>query len=40
MDSSKLEKEGWKAKITLKDGVTDTYQWFKAHQENYKRIKL
>jgi GDP-L-fucose synthase len=40
MDSSKLEKDGWKAKITLKDGVTDTYQWFKAHQENYKRIKL
>jgi GDP-L-fucose synthase len=40
MDSSKLEKEGWKAKINLKDGVTDTYQWFKAHQENYKRIKL
>jgi GDP-L-fucose synthase len=40
MDSSKLEKEGWKAKITLKDGVTDTYQLFKAHQENYKRIKL
>lgn len=40
MDSSKLEKEGWKATINLKDGVTDTYHWFKAHQENYKRIKL
>lgn len=40
MDSSKLEKQGWKAKITLEQGVKNTYSWFTAHQENYKRIKL
>ena len=40
MDSSKLEKEGWKAKITLEQGVKNTYSWFTAHQGNYKSIKL
>lgn len=33
MDSSKLAKLGWQAKIGLKDGLADTYKWYLA---NYK----
>ncbi len=28
MDVSRLEKMGWKATITLEDGIEQTYQWF------------
>ena len=28
MDVSRLENLGWKASVTLKDGLTDTYCWF------------
>jgi GDP-L-fucose synthase len=28
MDSSKLEKQGWSAKIELKLGIESTYNWF------------
>jgi len=33
MDVSKLNDLGWKAKITLKDGVMDTYNWFLDNQD-------
>ena len=29
LDVSRLETEGWKAQIPLKDGVTETYLWFR-----------
>eukprot|EP00475_Leptophrys_vorax_P043802 TRINITY_DN8535_c0_g1_i3.p1 TRINITY_DN8535_c0_g1~~TRINITY_DN8535_c0_g1_i3.p1 ORF type:complete len:104 (-),score=20.54 TRINITY_DN8535_c0_g1_i3:191-502(-) len=32
MDSSKLANLGWKAKISLKDGLTMVYKWY---LENY-----
>ena len=32
MDNSKLEGLGWKAKISLRDGLVGTYQWY---LENY-----
>ena len=32
MDSSKLAELGWKAKISLKDGLASTYKWY---TENY-----
>eukprot|EP00897_Mesotaenium_endlicherianum_P002047 jgi/Mesen1/1870/ME000143S00919 len=32
MDNSKLAKLGWEAKISLKDGLTETYKWY---TENY-----
>ncbi len=32
MDSSTLHGLGWKAKISLKDGLADTYAWFQAQQ--------
>lgn len=28
MDSSKLKELGWEAKISLKDGLKDTYKWY------------
>jgi GDP-L-fucose synthase len=31
LDSNKLRALGWKATITLHDGVTQTYQWFRAN---------
>jgi len=36
MDVSRLEKLGWKAKTTLKDGLQTTYQWFLANQNKYR----
>lgn len=38
MDVSKLERLGWKAKISLKDGLIDTYKWFLEHKNNFKSI--
>ncbi|CAK9171386.1 unnamed protein product [Ilex paraguariensis] len=34
MDSSKLMGLGWEAKISLRDGLVDTYKWY---LENYKQ---
>ncbi|RYG61062.1 GDP-L-fucose synthase [bacterium] len=31
MDVSKLAEAGWSAKISLREGITDTYQWFLKH---------
>jgi len=36
MDISKLHGLGWQAKIDLKSGLTSTYQWFLAHQDQFK----
>lgn len=36
LDVSKINKLGWKYKITLERGIADTYKWF---LENYDRIK-
>jgi len=40
LDVSKLEKEGWKAKINLEKGIKDTYRWFLEHQDNFKEVKF
>ncbi|WP_206677692.1 GDP-L-fucose synthase family protein [Winogradskyella eckloniae] len=40
MDSSKLEALGWQPKYTLSKGIVDTYDWFKANQIDYKKIKM
>ena len=34
LDSSKIEKIGWKSSISLKKGIQMTYDWFKANQGN------
>lgn len=40
MDVSKLKEQGWKSEIDLKSGIEKTYQWFLAHQDELKTIKM
>ena len=37
MDVSRLERLGWKAKISLEEGLTQTYAWFLANQDNFRK---
>jgi GDP-L-fucose synthase len=34
LNVSRLAAEGWSAKISLEDGIRDTYRWFIEHLEN------
>jgi GDP-L-fucose synthase len=36
LDLSKLEKTGWRAKTSLKEGLEQTYQWFTEHSETIR----
>ena len=36
MDVSRLERLGWKAKISLEDGLTKTYAWFLENQGSFR----
>lgn len=36
MDSSKLTSLGWAPKISLKQGLAQTYEWFLANQNSYR----
>ena len=36
MDSSRLEKMGWKAGIGLRDGLVDAYKWFLDNQDKFR----
>ncbi len=38
MDVGRLNKMGWKASISLEEGLKSTYHWFKAHQDSYKAV--
>lgn len=40
MDSQLLNAEGWKAKITLEEGIKETYEWFIANQDSFKQVKI
>lgn len=40
MDVSKMAKQGWKAKITLEEGIKTTYDWFLEHAHSYKEVKI
>jgi GDP-L-fucose synthase len=33
LDVSRLTALGWKAKISLEDGISSTYQWYKENQK-------
>jgi GDP-L-fucose synthase len=37
MDVSKLERLGWKAKISLEEGLEKTYRWFLANQDSVRK---
>ena len=40
MDFSKIEKElGWKPTVSFEEGVRLTVQWYKTHQEWWRKIK-
>lgn len=36
MDVSRLERLGWKARISLEDGLTRTYAWFLNNQDSFR----
>lgn len=36
MDVSRLSAMGWDAQIDLRDGIAQTYEWFKAHQASVR----
>jgi GDP-L-fucose synthase len=40
MDSSKIQKLGWKHQVKLEDGIQDTYNWFLANVENVKELSF
>lgn len=40
MDSSKLNKLGWKSEIDLNIGIKETYNWFLNNINNFKQVKL
>jgi GDP-L-fucose synthase len=36
MDVSRLGNMGWRASITLEDGIAGTYRWFLEHQDEFR----
>lgn len=40
MDVSKMANQGWKAKISLDDGIQSTYNWFLEHEHSFKEVKM
>ena len=37
MDISRLNELGWSPTINLEDGLKRTYQWFLAHQDEFRK---
>ncbi|TRZ46034.1 GDP-L-fucose synthase family protein [Robertkochia solimangrovi] len=40
MNVDKMRDQGWKASISLSDGIALTYEWFLQNQESFKEVKL
>ena len=40
MDVSKMAAQGWEAKIALKEGIKETYEWFLENEEKIKEVKI
>ena len=36
LDVSRLNSLGWKATISIEDGLRDTYRWFLANQDRFR----
>lgn len=37
MDVSRLANMGWRARVTLEDGISETYEWFLDNQDIFRR---
>jgi nucleoside-diphosphate-sugar epimerase len=37
LDVTRLYALGWKAKISLLDGIRSTYAWFLEHQDDFRQ---
>ena len=37
LDSTRINELGWKPKISLEEGIQDTYLWF---QENIQKVRI
>lgn len=37
LDTSRMKKLGWESKISLKDGLEDTYKWFLEHKNQIRK---
>ena len=37
MDVSRLAQMGWRASISLQDGLAETYRWFLTHSDSFRR---
>jgi len=40
MDNSKMESQGWKAEVSLAQGITLAYQWFLDNETSYRQVAL
>ena len=40
MDNSKMESQGWKAEVSLAQGITFAYQWFLDNESSYRQIGI
>ncbi len=40
MDVSKMTNAGWKAKISLEEGIKATYEWFLENESSLKEVKM
>lgn len=40
MDSSKMHHLGWTPKVSLEEGIQQTYHWFLQNKDSFKQVKL
>jgi GDP-L-fucose synthase len=40
MAVSKMKESGWEAKITLEEGIRETYDWYLNHIGDLKKVRL
>jgi len=36
LDVSRMKSLGWEAKVSLRDGIEKTYEWFLKHQGYFR----
>lgn len=40
MDNSKMESQGWKAEVSLAQGITLAYHWFLDNESSYRQVGI